>query len=72
MSPLKIHRFVCIWSKTRLTKEREALVETVEGEKEISLAVISNSEGFIRVLRSVTVLQVWALHMVERDKAVCI
>ncbi|KAB0350963.1 hypothetical protein FD754_015820 [Muntiacus muntjak] len=48
MSPLKIHGFVHIWSKTGLTKEGEALVGTVEGEKEISPAVISNSEGFIR------------------------
>ncbi|KAB0384066.1 hypothetical protein FD755_005983 [Muntiacus reevesi] len=51
MSPLKIHGFVHIWSKTGLTKEGEALVGTVEGEKEISPAVISNSEGFIRVLQ---------------------
>lgn len=36
---------------SHLEQEREALVETVEGEKEISLAVIFNSEGFIRVFQ---------------------
>lgn len=68
MSPLKIHGFVRIWSKTGLTKEGEALVETVEGEKEISLAVISNSEGFIRVLQlSNSITSVGLTHCGERQ-----
>ena len=68
MSPLKIHHFVLIWSKTSLPKEREALVETVEGEKEISLAVNSNSEGFIRVLQlSNSITSVGLTHRGERQ-----
>lgn len=36
---------------SHLEQEREALVETVEGEKEISLAGVFNAEGFIRVFQ---------------------
>lgn len=40
-----MHAFVCICSrKTGTTKEREAVVETVEGEEEISLQSFAAEE----------------------------
>lgn len=54
---------------SHLEQEREALVE---GEKEISLAGIFNSKDLSGFFSSATMLQVWSLHTVERDKAVCI
>ena len=64
MNPLKIHGFVHIWSTREklLWKERRKLAwQASSTQKDLS--------GFFS---SATMLQVWSLHTVERDKAVCI
>ncbi|XP_045388475.1 ubiquitin carboxyl-terminal hydrolase 29 [Lemur catta] len=52
MTPLQIHGFIQIWSeKTGMTELKEALIETVEGEKDIKLVVTFKSREVIRVFQ---------------------
>uniref|UniRef100_A0A2K6G5X2 Ubiquitin carboxyl-terminal hydrolase n=1 Tax=Propithecus coquereli TaxID=379532 RepID=A0A2K6G5X2_PROCO len=47
MNPLQIHGFIQVWSKTGMTRLKEALIETVEGEKDIKLVLSNNFRSVV-------------------------
>ena len=67
MNPLKIHGFVRIWSK----REKLSWKQWKERRK-LAWQSSSTLKDLSRFFSSATILQVWSLHTVERDKAVCL